>query len=87
MEGSEKAARPGVKERPRQITQSPGGGGGEPGFPSSGVGLWEGFKLRETSRVLPPQAGYPAPGRHVAEELQENCECPEWGEVWKPLDV
>lgn len=52
-----------------------------------GWALWEGFNLRGTSRVLPPQAGYPAPGRHVAEELQENCECPEWGEGWKPLSV
>lgn len=42
--------------------------------------------------LLPPQAGYPAPGCHLAEELQENCECPQVGEVGvqrpgKPLSV
>lgn len=26
--------------------------------------------------LLPPQAEYPAPGCRLAEELQENCECP-----------
>lgn len=35
----------------------------------------------DLSCLLPPQAGYPAPGCHLAEELQENCECLEWGEV------
>ena len=29
--------------------------------------------------LLPSQAGYPAPGCHLAEELQENCECPGQG--------
>ena len=29
--------------------------------------------------LLPSQAGYPAPGCHLAEELQENRECPGQG--------
>lgn len=46
-----KVARPGVRERLRQTTQSPGGGREEPGFSLMGWGLWGGFKLTETSRV------------------------------------
>lgn len=65
-----------------QITQGPGGVREEPGFLSHGVGALGGFSVEaDLSCLLPPQAGYPAPGHHLAEELQENRECPEWGEV------
>lgn len=67
-----------------QITQGPGGVREEPGFLSHGVGALGGFSVEaDLSCLLPPQAGYPAPGHHLAEELQENRECPsgvKWGE-------
>lgn len=72
----------GFGEQQRHITQGPGRGRQEPGFSPSMVEAMGGFYMEaDLSCLLSPQIGYPAPGCYLAEELQENCECPKWGEV------